>query len=123
MIFNIYSVYDCKVGAYMRPMYLRTDDELFAAIYETAKDQNSGFYKYPEDYTVYFLGTFNEEDAKIDYVGPTTVDTVLNIRVIMNKKHLAAMRRLKMEALDESISVVPTGKKDFSENSGFPEKE
>lgn len=101
MKFNIYSVYDVKACAYARPLYLRSKEELFAAIYETAKEKSTGFYKHPEDYTVYELGTFDELTAKIEYIGPQSVGTVLDIRAYMARKHIAAMRALRVEEVEE----------------------
>lgn len=104
MKFNIYTIFDAKAQAYLRPEYRRSDEEMFAAIYETAKDQNSGFYKHPDDYTVYKLGTFDESNAEIEYHGPHSIGTVLDIRIFMQKKHVAAMRRLKLETVDDLMS-------------------
>lgn len=101
MKFNIYTIFDSKANAYIRPEYRRSDEEMFAAIYETAKNPESGFHKHPDDYTVYRLGTFDEENAVIEYTGPQAIGTVLDIRAYMSKKHMAAMRRLKMESQDD----------------------
>lgn len=119
MKFNIYSIYDVKAGAYVRPIYMRSDEEMMASVFETAKDQNSGFYKHPDDYTVFLLGTFDEENAEIDFHGPKSISTVLDIRAYMQRKHLSAMRRLKMEAELDETSVLPTGKKDENEFDGL----
>lgn len=104
MRFSIYSVYDVKACAYARPLYLRSKEELYAAIYETAKEKSSGFYKHPEDYTVFELGTFDEETAKIEFVGPMSVGSVLEIRTYMARKHMKAMRALRVESIDEDVA-------------------
>lgn len=62
---KIFTVHDSKAEAYLPPFYMKTKGEALRAFETTVKDENSQFNKYPADYTLVELGTFNEETAAI----------------------------------------------------------
>ena len=60
MISNIYSIYDVKAEAYLTPFFMQNDALLKRTIKDTLQDPNHLFGKHPEDYIVYFGGTFDD---------------------------------------------------------------
>ncbi len=65
MLLRAFSVYDSKVEAYMRPFFMQTEAEALRAFRETVNDGQSSFFKHPEDYTLFKVGTFDESTGLI----------------------------------------------------------
>lgn len=63
---NIYSLYDSKVGAYLRPLICRNHGEALRAFAELANDKNSSVGRYPADFTLFYLGSFDDETGGIE---------------------------------------------------------
>lgn len=57
---KIYSIYDSKSEAYMNPWYARTKGEAIRSFEQACKDEKSQLSKYPEDFTLFELGEFDE---------------------------------------------------------------
>lgn len=55
------SVYDSKVGTYDKPMFFLTKGEAIRAWITGVNDPNTGFYAYPEDYSLMELGEYDEK--------------------------------------------------------------
>jgi len=62
----IFSVHDSKAQAYLPPFYMRTKGEALRAFETTVKDTNTQFNKYPSDYTLVELGSFDEATGVIE---------------------------------------------------------
>lgn len=60
MILKVFSVYDCKVQAYMPPFYCRTTGEALRTWESSCNDGQSMMYKHPGDYTLFEIGSFDE---------------------------------------------------------------
>lgn len=61
MILKIFSVYDCKVGAYMTPIFARSTGEAIRSFTEAANDSGSQFCKYAEDFTLFEVGAWSDD--------------------------------------------------------------
>lgn len=62
----IYSIFDSKVGAYSRPFYEFSKGSAIRAITEALNDPKTTFAKYPADFNLFELGTFDELSGVID---------------------------------------------------------
>lgn len=62
---KIFTIYDSKVEAYAMPWYAHTEGEAIRSFQEAVNDQNSAYAKYPEDFTLFLIGEFSENDAKL----------------------------------------------------------
>lgn len=60
MLLKMFSVYDSKVGAYMKPFYLRSAAEAIREMTDAIVEPKCVFYKHPEDYCLFEVGTFDE---------------------------------------------------------------
>lgn len=65
MQLKIYTVYDSKVEAYLQPFYVRSKGEAIRAFTETVNDPQSLVGKHPADYTLFEIGEFDDQTAKI----------------------------------------------------------
>jgi len=66
MLHSIFSIYDSKIEAYLPPFFMQTKAASIRAITDTMQDQQHPFSKHPEDYTLFFLGTYDDNNSKFD---------------------------------------------------------
>lgn len=57
---SIYSIYDHKVKAYLQPFFIENDAAAIRATTIAVNTTDHNFNKYPEDYTLFCLGTWDE---------------------------------------------------------------
>jgi hypothetical protein len=67
MIKKMYSIYDVKAEAFFPPFYTETEGLALRMIMETLSDPNSNLSKYPADFTLFYLGEFDDNTAEITY--------------------------------------------------------
>lgn len=63
MIYKVFSVFDSKISAYMQPFFMRSRGEAIRAFSDILHDEKSAFAKYPEDYTLFELGEYDDSNA------------------------------------------------------------
>ena len=63
MITQIFSVFDSKTGAYLKPFHESTIPSCIRSFSEACRDPESTFSKYPEDFTLFHLGHFDDQSA------------------------------------------------------------
>jgi len=61
---KVFSVFDSKVCAYMNPIFLRSKGEALRVFEATVNSADHQFNKNPEDFTLFELGSWDEEKAK-----------------------------------------------------------
>lgn len=57
----VYSVFDSKVGMYAQPFFMRTKAEALRGWQTVANDPETNIAKFPEDYSLFELGEYDEE--------------------------------------------------------------
>lgn len=60
MKMNIYSLFDGRVCAFGQPFFCLNDGAAMRTINEAAKDQRSMIAKYPMDFSLFRIGTFDD---------------------------------------------------------------
>lgn len=60
---QIYTIRDKKMGTHLRPMYVPHLVEIQRNLITVLQDEKSTIAKFPSDYELYQLGTFDEETA------------------------------------------------------------
>lgn len=65
MIFRMCTIYDIKAEVYLPPMVFRSLGEAERVFSDICHDKNSGISKHPEDYKLFEMGTYNDEDCSI----------------------------------------------------------
>ena len=63
---QVFTVYDTKSQAYLQPFFLQTEGQAIRAIADCVNDPEHQFARHPGDYTLFALGTFNDEIAKFN---------------------------------------------------------
>lgn len=64
MILKMCCVYDSKVGAYLPPMFFRSKMEAIRSFSSAVADESHQFCKYPEDYTLFDVGEWDDSTCK-----------------------------------------------------------
>ena len=77
MRLNIYSIYDTASGAYMRPFYMNSDGQAIRAFSDLAQDAEHEIGRHPEDYTLYRIGTFDDNTGKLHPEDPSSIATAM----------------------------------------------
>lgn len=97
MLLKVFTVYDCKVEAYLTPFFMKTKGEAIRGYSEVVNDVKTQFNRYPEDYTLFELGTYDDSTAKfvlhstpvsigkaLEFLKPTSLHTGGDILPIAN---------------------------------------
>ena len=66
MKLNIYSIYDTASGLYSRPFFTPSDAEAIRSFSDISQDAEHPIGKHPEDYTLFRIGTFDDNKALIN---------------------------------------------------------
>lgn len=61
----MFSVLDSKVGLYARPFVARNKAEAMRSFASIAQDGNHPIGQHPEDYILYYVGTFSEQTGAL----------------------------------------------------------
>ncbi len=77
MKLNIYSIYDSATSAYHRPLFMQADQQAIRLFTDIATDAEHEIGKHPEDYTLFRIGIFDDQNAKITYEAPECISTAL----------------------------------------------
>lgn len=78
---KIFSIHDSKAEAYLSPFYCRTKGEAIRMFETTCKDESTQFNKYPSDFTLVEIGTYNELTSHIDSIDPLSLATASDYSV------------------------------------------
>lgn len=65
MIYKVFSIYDSKAEAYLQPFMMKTKGEAIRAITARVNDgsKENSFYHHAGDFTLFEVGTWNDENA------------------------------------------------------------
>lgn len=81
---EIFSVYDSKADAYLQPFFSRNMEtairDFKAAVNDSTRAGNN-FYLYSEDYTLFCIGRFDENQGTIEAYVPKALMNALQLRV------------------------------------------
>ena len=60
MIYEVYSVYDKAVKAYLQPFFMRSKGEAIRSFSAAVNDEKGPFSRNRDDYVLYFVGVFDD---------------------------------------------------------------
>ena len=70
---EIFTIFDSKANSYLQPFFLDTNEVAIRAIVDCLEDQNHNFARHPSDYTLFNIGSFDNQTAKITHSPRTTL--------------------------------------------------
>lgn len=86
MILQVIAAFDKKARAFMQPFYAAHVDVAIRSFGQAANTAEHQVHNHPEDFALYYLGTFNDENAQFTLAA--------------QPQHLAEAIQLKKGALD-----------------------
>lgn len=66
MIKKIFSIYDEKSEAYLQPFFFDTNGQAIRTIVDCISDPNHNFSRHTSDYTLFLIGEFDDQTAKME---------------------------------------------------------
>lgn len=63
---KIFSVYDSKAKTYNTPFFVKEIGQAVRSFTDLTLDMRSDVAKHPEDYSLFYLASFDDEDGLID---------------------------------------------------------
>lgn len=78
MILGVFSVFDSKLACFSRPWYELTDASairIFTDAVNDGSNPNNQWFRHPEDFSLYRLGSFDDELGKIESINPLSLVT------------------------------------------------
>lgn len=66
MLLHAYCVFDSKAEAYMAPFFFQTNGQAIRAFSDLANNKSSTVAQHPEDFTLFSIGFFNDEDGSLE---------------------------------------------------------
>lgn len=81
MLLNLYSVLDSTSRLYLPPFPMRTDKEAIEAFTSAINAPDSIWKKYPEDYLLMRISTFDDETGIVD---PQQPQVVISAQKVLN---------------------------------------
>lgn len=93
MIHQLFSIFDAKAQAYLPPFILPRQEMAERVFSDAVNSNDHQFGKHPEDYTLFLLGTFDDERA--EYALQSTPQSLgLGIEYVQHKDVTQAMEGL-----------------------------
>lgn len=74
MIYELYTVYDAAVKAFLPPFFCRAKGEAIRSFSASVNESGHQFNKYAADYTLFYLGQYDD--------GPGIFDVSIPVRVV-----------------------------------------
>lgn len=79
MITKMFSVFDSKAAFYGTPFFMPNEAMAMRAFGDLVNDQNSSIAKHPEDYSLFFMGIFDDNVGTLKEVVPTCLVTASSL--------------------------------------------
>lgn len=107
MIINMYAVYDQKAQAFMSPFQNTNDGMAIRSFIQACMNPEVPFSQYPMDYTLFRIGTYNDEKATFENEEPKAMQLLGATDAIrMHKQDQQLLRTLHS---DQETPEQPNG--------------
>ena len=103
MRLNVYTIFDTASGAYMRPFFAMSDGEALRGFKDISLDADHAIGKHPEDYSLWRIGTFNDNTAKIEGEAKECLATALELVASAQRVDQEAHEKLNGEIKDAQV--------------------
>lgn len=89
MRLNVYAIYDTASKAYMRPFFLQSDGQAVRMFTDIAQDADHEIGKHPEDYSLFRIGTYDDQKGRLHPEDRECLATALELVALAKEKALA----------------------------------
>lgn len=70
MMIKVFSVYDSKAKVFSQPFYALNEDVAVRMFQASVNDRSTQFWKYPEDFTLFAVGGFDDNKGELVPLSP-----------------------------------------------------
>lgn len=91
---KIYTIRDKKIGNFLQPSIVNHETELTRILGELVLKEDHNFGKFPDEYELYYIGTFDEDTGIITSIPE---QFILTLNELLPKGHLKQLSLLKKE--------------------------
>lgn len=86
-ILHIFSLYDSKAGAFLRPFFAQNTQVAERALSDAVNNPQETVARHPEDFCLFKLGTFDEESGElVPEAAPEAVRQAITLRPEMQRE-------------------------------------
>ena len=83
------SIFDSKAEAWTNPMYFQAVGQAIRQFSDVVNDEKSDFFKHPEDYVLFLLGTFNQRTGLVEVLdAPESLAVGVNVKLAVGPMEL-----------------------------------
>lgn len=65
---KMFTIYDSKAELFLQPFCYKTEGQAIRGFSETINDPQSQIFKYPDDYTLYEIGVFDDDTGTVESI-------------------------------------------------------
>ena len=88
MRLNVYTIFDVASGAYMRPFFGASDGQAIRSFTDISQDADHEIGKHPEDYSLYRIGTYDDNKGVLHPEDKQCLATALEVVASAREKAL-----------------------------------
>lgn len=74
----VYAVHDVKAGTFMTPFFMQSNGAAIRSFFDAVKDTNHPISKHPEDYTLFHVGTWDDDSGQLVGIVPEAMVKALD---------------------------------------------
>lgn len=100
MKLQAYSIFDVKVGIFMRPFFQQADGQAKRTFSDIANDDSHEIGKHPEDYSLHRVGDFNDQNGTLQGEVPEQLMTALEARHAHRKVNGAQLDAFERDVVE-----------------------
>lgn len=77
-----FCIFDTKSQAYTQPFFNHTIPEAVRTFTDAVNHPESVFYRHPEDYLLFHVGSFDDAQASLETINPVPLGCASNFKVV-----------------------------------------
>lgn len=102
---NLYAIHDSKACAYANPFPMHTDGLAIRSFMQACLSQETNFSKYPLDFTLFRIGTYDDETSLIKSEAPPEMLLTASQALALAEKEVTRAIQDKKDNLDSEQEI------------------
>lgn len=80
MIYKVFTVFDSKTEAYMRPFFCQTKGEAIRIFSDTVNQDDTQFWRHPGDFSLFEVGEYDDQHADLRSITPVCLGVAIEYK-------------------------------------------
>lgn len=111
MILKVFAIHDHKAEAFLQPFFSNSIGNALRAFGDAVNDEKYPFYKHPEDYSVYEIGSYDDSVALLDALVPVKMLALATDFVNKEKADFSKIMSPDKKVAMKELEFIENGKK------------